>query len=126
MNRATPIPETVTLCVSFRIVKRGGRNELQLPNGVLQERETDNTQVKALARAFRWKGMLESGEFTTIAELAARESSAPSSMTHVLRFTLLAPDIVEAILEGRNEPEVTLARVLEPFPADLNWQSASI
>ena len=126
MNRATPIPETVTLCVSFRIVKRGGRNELQLPNGVLQERETDNTQVKALARAFRWKGMLESGEFTTIAELAARESSAPSSMTHVLRFTLLAPDIVKAILEGRNEPEVTLARVLEPFPADLNWQSASI
>ena len=126
MTRTNAIPEMVTLHVPFRLVKRGGRKEMQLPDGAIQQRKTDNTLVKALARAFRWKGMLESGEFTTIAELAARESSAPSSMTHVLRFTLLAPDIVEAILEGRNEPEVTLARVLEPFPADLNWQSASI
>jgi hypothetical protein len=38
-------------------------------------------------------------------------------MTRVLRLTLLAPDIVEAILDGKQGPEVTLARVLEPFPA---------
>ena len=74
---------------------------------------------KALARAFRWKRMLESGEFATIAELAEREGIAPSYMTRVLRLTLLAPDIVEAILDGRAGPEVTLARVLEPFP--LEW-----
>jgi hypothetical protein len=59
-----------------------------------------------------------SGAFATIAELAERESIAPSYMTRVLRLTLLAPDIVEAILDGRQWPEVTLTRVLEPFPVE--------
>jgi len=120
MTRGVSIPDTVTLHVPFRVMKRGGRKEMQLPAGVTHSRRTDNTLVKALARAFRWKKMLESGEFATIAELAEREGIAPSYMTRVLRLTLLAPDIVEAILEEAQGPEVTLARVLEPFP--LTWQ----
>jgi hypothetical protein len=95
---------------------------MQLPDGATQPRRTDNTLVKALARAFRWKRMLESGEFATIAELAEREGIASSYMTRVLRLTLLAPDMVEAILDGRQGPEVTLARVLEPFPLDWKVQ----
>lgn len=118
MTRGAPVPETVTLHVPFRVVKRGGRKEMQLPEGATQPRRADNTLVKALARAFRWKRMLESGEFTTIAELAEREGIAPSYMTRVLRLTLLAPDILEAILDGRQGPEVTLARLLEGFPVD--------
>ena len=118
MTRRTPIPDTVTLHVPFRIVKRGGRKEMQLPEGVKQPRRTDNTLVKALARAFRWKRMLESGEFATIAELAEREGIAPSYMTRVLRLTLLAPDIVETILDGKQGPEVTLARMLEPVSVE--------
>lgn len=124
MTRGVPIPDTVTLHVPFRVMKRGGRKEMQLPEGVTHSRRTDNTLVKALARAFRWKKMLESGEFATIAELAEREGIAPSYMTRVLRLTLLAPDIVEAILEEAQGPEVTLARVLEPFP--LTWQHQTI
>ncbi|MDO5757710.1 MAG: hypothetical protein Q4P24_09370 [Rhodobacterales bacterium] len=120
MTRATSIPETVTLHVPFRIVKRGGRKEMQLPEGATQPRRTDNTLVKALTRAFRWKRMLESGEFVTIAELAQREGIAPSYMTRVMRLTLLAPDLVEAILDGKQGSEVTLARVLEPFPTE--WE----
>ncbi len=120
MTRGTPIPETMTLHVPFRIVKRGGRKEMQLPEGAEQLRRIDNTLVKALARAFRWKRLLESGEFATIAELADREGIAPSYMTRVLRLTLLAPDIVEAILDGKQGPEVTLASVMEPFP--LTWE----
>ena len=116
MTRGTPIPETVTLHVPFRIVRRGGRKEMQLPAGAPSQRKTDNTMIKALARAFRWKRMLESGEFATISELAESEGIAPSYMTRVLRLTLIAPDIVEAILDGKQGPEVTLARVLEPFP----------
>jgi len=122
VTRRTPIPDTVTLHVPFRVVKRGGRKEMHLPEGVAQPRRTDNTLVKALARAFRWKRMLESGEFVTIAELAKREGIAPSYMTRVLRLTLLAPDIVESILHGRQGPEVTLARVLEPFPVEWDEQ----
>ena len=120
MTSRTPIPDTVTLHVPFRVVKRGGRKEMQLPDGVKQPRRTDSTLVKALARAFRWKRMLESGEFATIAELAEREGIAPSYMTRVLRLTLLAPDIVEAFLNGKQDEEVRLALGLEPFP--LAWK----
>jgi hypothetical protein len=126
MTREPPIPETMTLHVPFRIVKRGGRKEMQLPHGVRPDRKADNTLVKALARAFRWKRMLESGEFATITELAGREGIAPSYLTRVLRLTLLAPDIVEAILDGRLGPEVALARVLEPFPVEWMEQRSSL
>ena len=124
MTRGAPVPETVTLHVPFRIVKRGGRKEMQLPEGAAHSPRTDNTLVKALARAFRWKRMLESGEFATIAELAEREGIAPSYMTRVLRLTLLAPDIIEGILDGKQGPEVTLAQVLEPFPH--TWQHQAV
>ena len=118
MTRGAPIPETVTLHVPFRFAKRGGRKEMQLPEGAAQPRKTDSALIKALARAFRWKRMLESGEFATIAELAEREGIAPTYMTRVLRLTLLAPDIVEAILDGKQNPDMTLARLLAPFPLD--------
>ena len=120
MTRAAPIPGTVTLHVPFRVVKRGGRKEMQLPEGAARPPRTDSTLLKALARAFRWKRILESGEFATIAELAEREEIAPSYMTRVLRLTLLAPDIVEAVLDGKQGPEVTLARVLGPLPVE--WE----
>ena len=122
MTSRTPIPDSVTLHVPFRVVKRGGRKEMQLPEGVNQPHRTDSTLVKALARAFRWKRMLDSGEFTTIAELAEREGIAPSYMTRILRLTLLGPDIVEAILDGKQRPEMTLASLLEPFPMDWRQQ----
>ncbi|MEE4211929.1 MAG: hypothetical protein V2I43_22005 [Parvularcula sp.] len=124
MTRATAVPETVTLHVPFRVVKRGGRKEMRLPDGAAPPRRTDNTLVKALARAFRWKRMLEAGEFATIAELAEREGIAPSYMTRVLRLTLLAPDIIEAILDGKQGAAVTLVRVLEPFPVEWHAQMA--
>ena len=118
MTRWAPIPETVTLHVPFRLVKRGGRKEMQLPEGASTPRRPDDALVKALARAFRWKRMLESGEFATIAELAAREGITVSYLTRLLRMTLLAPDLVVAILDGRQGLEVTLARLMEPFPAE--------
>ena len=121
MTRATPAPETVTVHVPFRLVKRGGRKEMQLPDGASCTPKIDNTLVKALARAFRWKRMLESGEFATIAELAEREGIAPSYMTRVMRLSLLAPRIVEAIVEGLQPPDANLADFLEPFPVE--WEA---
>ena len=119
MTRVKPVPETVTVHIPFRLVKRGGRKEMQLPDGASCQRKMDNTLIKALARAFRWKRMLESGEFTTMAE---REGIASSYVTRVLRLTLLAPDIVETILDGKQGPELTLASVLEPLPVEWNLQ----
>ena len=125
MTRGVPIPDTVMLHVPFRIVRRGGRKAIALPDGASAPRRPDDALVKALARAFRWKRMLESGEFATIAELAEREGIAPSYMTRVLRLTLLAPDIVDVILDGKQGPGLTLARVLEPFAEEWAEQRAA-
>jgi hypothetical protein len=122
MTRVAPISEIITINVTFRVVKRGGRKEMQLPEGAAHPRKPDSALIKALARAFRWKRMLESGEFATIAELAEREGIAPSYMTRILRVTLLAPNIGEAILDGSQGPGVTLAPVLEPFPVEWDEQ----
>jgi|GEM_PF-1342461 len=87
MTRATPVPDTVTIHVPFRLVKRGGRKEMQLPEGASTPRRPDDALVKALARAFRWKRMLDSGEFASISELAEMEGIAFTYMARLLRLT---------------------------------------
>ena len=124
MTRGTPIPETVTLHVPFHVVKRGGRKEMKLPEGAAHPRRTDNTLVKALARAFRWKRMLESGEFSSISELAEKEGIAFTYMARLLRLSLLSPDIVDAIMAGRQPAGITLAKLTDPFPLDWKEQHA--
>lgn len=81
------------------------------------------TLVMALSCAFRWKQMLEAGDHATVAELAERDGVAPSHMTRVLRLTSLGSETVEAMQDGRQKPEVTLARVLEPFALEWDLQS---
>ena len=71
-----------------------------------------------LARAWRWQRMLESGEHATLAELADAERISRSYVSRVVRLTLLAPDIVERILDGR--PTAGLADFLKPFPVE--WE----
>ena len=72
-------------------------------------------------RAFRWKRMLESCEFASIAELAEREGIAPSYVPRVLRLTMLAPARVEAIMAGHENDRTSLAELMEPFPVE--WGS---
>jgi len=119
---------TVTVHIPFCIRKYGGRKQVITPNGepaAIEKSHVDSTLVKALARAFRWKKMLESGQFATITELAKHENLALTYMTRVLRLSLLAPDIVEMILAGRQPPEMTLATLLEPFPVQWKLQFRS-
>jgi hypothetical protein len=122
MTRATAVPETVTVHVPFRIVKRGGRKEMQLPEGAAQPRSADSTLVKALARAFRWKRMLDSGEFASISELAEREGIGFTYMARLMRLSLLAPEIVAAIVDGHQPESVTLANLMDPLPLDWKEQ----
>ena len=90
-NQNPAAHDVLTIYVPFSIVKRGGRKAVQLPDGIEHKLRVENTMVKALAGAFRWKRMLEAGEFTTLNELAEHEKIAPSYMSRVLRLTLLAP-----------------------------------
>lgn len=124
MTGRGPIPDTVMLHVPFRIVKRGGQKEMQLPEGATQSRRIDNTLVKALARAFRWKRMLESGEFASISELAEREGIAFTYMARLMRLSLLDPEIVDAIMDGHQPEGITLANLMDPFPLD--WKEQRI
>lgn len=126
MTRATAVPETVTIHVPFRVVKRGGRKEMQMPDRVRPERTPDNTLVKALARAFRWKRMLDSGEFATIAELAEREGIAAPYLTRMMRLSHLSPDLVESILAGRQPRHLTLEALRQPLSEDWSEQKRAL
>jgi hypothetical protein len=116
---------TLTVRVPISIRRRGGRKLVLAPNGtpdtqVVLSRRIDNAMVKAIARAFRWREMLENGTHATIAEIAAAEKINESYVGRVLRLTLLAPDIIEAILGGRQPASLQLKDLLRRFP--LGWR----
>ena len=113
--------ETLTVVIPLRVKPRGGRKAMVTPGVLAPERRQDITLIKAVARAFRWRRMLETGRFSTINELAAAEKINSSYVSRVLRLTLLAPDMVEAILDGRQPEGVTLPALMEPFPVE--WSS---
>jgi len=113
-------PQTLTVVIPLRVKPRGGRKAMVTPGVLALERRQDITLIKAVARAFRWRRMLETGRFSTINELAAAEKINSSYVSRVLRLTLLAPDIVEAILDGRQPDGMTLPGLMNPFPVE--WQ----
>jgi hypothetical protein len=61
----------------------------------------DPALVKALARAFRYQKLLDEGCYGSISEMAAAEQIEGGYLGSLLRLTLLAPDLVEAIVDGR-------------------------
>ena len=116
--------QTVTVTVPFAIRKRGGRTLVITPDGVTSapapRTRVDSALLKALARGFRWRKLLEKGDFATIEEIAEAENINSSYISRVLRMTLLAPEIVEAILAGTQPAGLTRAKVMKPFP--MEWQ----
>jgi hypothetical protein len=112
---------TVTVRVPIVIRRRGGQKLVLAPDGAEVTaapvlRHIDNAIVKAIARAFRWREMLENGEYSTIREIACAERINESYVGRVLRLTLLAPDIVESILDGRQPVGLQLEKLLKSFP----------
>ena len=128
--RPTSDGRTVTVRVAIAIRKRGGRRLVLAPDGTdvtaaPVARHIDNAMVKAVARAFRWREMLENGTHATIAEIAAAEKINESYVGRVLRLTLLAPDIVEAILGGRQPVGLQLHELMRRFPVGWGQQRAT-
>ncbi len=116
--------QTITVPVPFTIRKRGGRKLVITPDGVATapapRARVNSALLKALARGFRWRKLLETGDYATIEEIAGSENINPSYVSRVLRMTLLAPEIVEAILSGRQPEGLTMARAMQPFSWE--WQ----
>ena len=125
MTGAAPM---LTVHVQLAVRKRGGRKLVLTPGGMAPRGASgaDSTLGKALARAFRWRRMMEAGRFATLNELAAAEKIHSSYVSRLLRLTLLAPDIVEAILDGRQPEGTTLPGLMEPFPVEWVDQCSSI
>jgi hypothetical protein len=117
--------QAVTVRIPISIRKRGGRKLVLAPDGIADKwaapsRRIENAMVKAIARAFRWREMSESGTHATIAEIAVGEKINESYVGRVLRLTLLAPDIVEAIMIGRQPAKLQLESLLKRF--SVAWQ----
>ena len=119
---------TFIVRIPMQFQRRGGRKRIVAPDGSelapATKPQPDGTLVKALARAWRWQRLLEDGHFGTLAELADAERISRSYVCRVLRLTLLAPDIVERILDGR--PTAGLAHFLKPFPVEWEQQRRTL
>jgi ParB-like chromosome segregation protein Spo0J len=116
--------EYLVVTVPLQIRRRGGRKQVIAPgdidaDGVVQPR-TNRPLALALARAHRWRQLLEEGHYATIRELALALGVDNSYVARLLRLTLLAPDIIEAIVEG-SEPDGLSFEKLYRLPPE--WEN---
>ncbi len=121
---------SVTVTVPLTIRRRGGRKQIIGPDGAQVQggeggghdvalTRGDPALVKALARGFRWRRMLEEGRYGSIRELAAAEGVDRAYVGRVLNMTLLAPEVVEGILDGRPSEGTRLSAAVDG--AALAW-----
>ncbi len=122
---------TVTVRVPLAIQKRGGRKVVVSPDGSVLPtaqrhvaKNADPALLKALGRAFRWKRLLDEGRHESLTDLAAAEKLDRSFLGKLLSLTLLAPDLVEAILDGRCD--ASLPALLRPLPACWHEQARAL
>ncbi|MET4279734.1 MULTISPECIES: hypothetical protein [unclassified Bradyrhizobium] len=117
----------VSIAVSF--LQRAGRKQILPPAGAAPwspAPRVDGALVKAVVRAHRWRQMIESGKYASSAELAKAEKVNDSYLSRILRLTLLAPDIIEAILTGRPPTTLQLDELLKPLPAAWSQQRSKL
>jgi hypothetical protein len=105
---------------------QGGRKQVVTPAGATPWIQTpsrvDNTIVKAIVRAHRWRDMLESGRYATVRDLAKAEAINESYLGRILRLTLLSPTLTEAILEGKQPAPLELDDLLKQFTVEWDKQ----
>jgi hypothetical protein len=121
---------TMTVHIPITLRHQGGRKQVMTPAGsapwIPTSARVDNTLVKALVRAHRWRDMLESGKYDTVRDLAKAEAINESYLGRILRLTLLSPRIIEAILEGRQPPTFELDNLLQQLPIEWEKQLGSL
>jgi hypothetical protein len=123
-KRAALELDTLTIRIPIRLQRRGGRKLIMTPEGAAAvpspKPRRDETLVKALVRAHRWRRRIESGLAKSITDLAEQEGVTVAYVCRLLPLTCLAPDIVEAILDGRQPKELKAAELLGNGP--LVWE----
>ncbi len=122
-DNLSPDVETLTIRIPMRLRRRGGRKLIITPEGATPRApkpRRDETLIRALVKAHRWRRRIESGKARSITDLAEQENVTVAYVCRLLPLTCLAPDIVEAILDGRQPKGLTLAEVLSGIP--LVWE----
>ena len=118
--------KTIIVKIPMKFRRRGGRKLIIAPDGgdawMPSKPRRDDTLIRAIARARRWQRMLESGNVSSTRQLAEKEKINASYLARILRLTLLAPDIVEAVLDGRQPKGLLLADLMKTFPAEWDKQ----
>ncbi|MCE3249006.1 MAG: hypothetical protein K0R41_2831 [Geminicoccaceae bacterium] len=118
-GRAALELDTLTIRIPIRLHRRGGRRLIMTPEGAAMptpKPRRDETLIKALVRAHRWRRRIESGQAKSITDLAEQEDVTDAYVCRLLPLTCLAPNLVEAILEGRQPRELKLAAILGNGP----------
>jgi len=113
------VSASITVRVPLSVRRRPGRKTIVTPDGQAYAPtrvRSDPALVKALARAFRWQRMLDEGRYTSITEMARAERIERGYLGRVLRLALLAPDLVEAVLNGTQGVDLSLPRLLDGVP----------
>ena len=117
-------PDTVRVRIPMKMKRRGGRKVILVPDGLQDPRpmkpQTNILLAAAVARAHQWQEMFLSGRYGTIAELAEKVGVDKSFVTRLMRLALLAPDIVDAIMDGR-EPDGLTFKNLTVKPVPFSW-----
>ena len=111
--------DTLTIRIPIRLQRRGGRKLIMTPEGVAEaapKPRRDETLIKALVRAHRWRRRIENGKAKSITDLAEQEGVTDAYVCRLLPLTCLAPDIVESILDGRQPKGLKLAEMLGNGP----------
>ena len=117
--------DTLTIRIPIRLQRRGGRKLIMTPEGSAAptpKPRRDETLVKALVRAHRWRRKIESGQAKSITDLAEQEGVTDAYVCRLLPLTCLAPDIVEALFDGRQPKGLRLVEMLGNGPLSCNTQ----
>jgi hypothetical protein len=122
--------DTITVTIPMAWKRRGGRKVIIAPDGgdawVPAKPRNDETLIRALARAHRWKRLLEGGRYRSAVEIAEAEKVTRSFVNRLLRLTLLAPNIQEAILDGRHSKGMQLEELMRALPMGWEEQCESV
>lgn len=124
--------KTMTVTIPITLRRLGGRKQVvTAPAATVSARMPrqpciDETLIKALSRAHRWRSLLECGRYRTVRALANAEAINESYLGRTLRLTLLSPKLTQAILDGRQPPELDLKKLLTAIPADWNEQQMEL
>jgi hypothetical protein len=112
---------TLVVRIPMRFQRRGGRKRIVAPDGSeltpSSKPQPDGTLTKALAQPWRWQRMLDEGVRTPRQRDRRRREHLEERREPILRLALLAPEIVEAILEGRADGALMLEQLQRPLPA---------